>query len=242
MQSIQCENHPWFMEIFDVREKWVPVYLNSLFWAGMTTTQRVESMNSFLDKYLRRRATLSEFVVLFERALKRICDREHESDYESKYKTPKLATMLPMEKQFREAYTNTVFYRVQREMMNCLNLHCRFANQINGYNVYVVTDMSTQEYEVSFNLETKDVACICRLFETNGILCSHAFGVLSQQCESSIQDKYIVDRWRKEYKRMNLMLAGAIYTNQPELSRYFINFEVFILKNFSDYNINSMSL
>lgn len=37
-------------------------YFNHKFWAGMTTTQRAESMNAFLRNFLTRKSTLGQFV------------------------------------------------------------------------------------------------------------------------------------------------------------------------------------
>ena len=33
---------------------WVPAYMKHLFWAGMKTTQRSESINSFFDGYVHK--------------------------------------------------------------------------------------------------------------------------------------------------------------------------------------------
>lgn len=76
MEEIGYSNDTWFKNIFSIREKWVPAYLSGQFWAGMTTTQRVESMNNFLNKYLKKRENLGEFVENFEEALRRIWSRE----------------------------------------------------------------------------------------------------------------------------------------------------------------------
>ena len=39
----------WLNTIFKERERWVPCYLKHDFWAGMSITQRRESMNAFFD-------------------------------------------------------------------------------------------------------------------------------------------------------------------------------------------------
>lgn len=125
MEEIGYSNDTWFKNIFSIRDKWVPAYLSGQFWAGMTTTQRVESMNNFLHKYLKKRENLGEFVDNLEEALRRIWEREHEADHESKYKTPKLYSALPMERQFRSSYTNAIFYKCQEEFTKCVK-------QVNG--------------------------------------------------------------------------------------------------------------
>lgn len=139
MEEIGYQDDTWFRSIFSMREKWVPAYLNMRFWAGMTTTQRVESMKNFLNKYLKKKATLGQFVVNFEAALKRIWEREHEADHLSKYKTPELYSALHMERQFRSSYTNSIFYRCQEQIRDCVNLICKLKLE---------RDDSTRIYEV----------------------------------------------------------------------------------------------
>jgi hypothetical protein len=96
MADLGYQNNPWFNELFEIRGKWVPVFRNSRFWAGMTTTQRAESMNAFLHKYLSNKATLAKFVVQFDAALMTLWENEHDADHDSKYKNPTLITCLPM--------------------------------------------------------------------------------------------------------------------------------------------------
>ncbi|KAL2943937.1 Protein FAR-RED IMPAIRED RESPONSE 1 [Bienertia sinuspersici] len=50
------------MGIYKEREWWIPPYMKDMFWAGMRSTQWVESMNSFFDKYLKKQTRLYEFV------------------------------------------------------------------------------------------------------------------------------------------------------------------------------------
>ncbi|XP_021716831.1 protein FAR-RED IMPAIRED RESPONSE 1-like [Chenopodium quinoa] len=55
----------WLFE----RAMWVPAFVKHLFWAGMKTTQRVESIHSFFDGYLSKHTLLHEFVERYEEAL-----------------------------------------------------------------------------------------------------------------------------------------------------------------------------
>jgi len=56
------------------------------------------------------------------------------------------------------------------------------------------------DYRVMYNSAEKEVWCICRSFQFKGILCSHALAVLRQELVMLIPPKYILDRWRKDYK------------------------------------------
>lgn len=48
----------WLGVLYDERHRWVPVYVKDIFWAGMSTTQRNESMNVFFDGYINPKTTL----------------------------------------------------------------------------------------------------------------------------------------------------------------------------------------
>lgn len=153
----------------------------------------------------------------------RIYEREHEANHECSYRTPEPRTALPMERQFLQAYTNTIFYKCQNEIFNCVNLRYKFLLNKDGNSFFIVTDLSQQrDFEVGINLESKDVTCICSKFETCGILCCHCIGVMTQLNILSVQEKYIIDRWKKNVKRLNLMLPSSICSRPAEQSRLLI--------------------
>ncbi|KAJ3700776.1 hypothetical protein LUZ61_004481 [Rhynchospora tenuis] len=76
------QDNVWLTDMFDMRNMWVPVYLNKFFWAGMRSTQRSESINAFLDKYVNSKTTLRNFVRCFDLALARLRRRESDENYE----------------------------------------------------------------------------------------------------------------------------------------------------------------
>lgn len=125
MEELGKQNDPWFRGIFALREKWVPVYLNGQFWAGMTSTQRVESMNHFLNSYLTKRESLKEFVENFEISLKSIWQNKNAADHKSKFKIPMTHYELPMEAQLQRCYTNDIFYKCQQQFRKCVSLSCK---------------------------------------------------------------------------------------------------------------------
>jgi hypothetical protein len=94
MDKLGYRENFWFKSIYNMRERWVLAHMNDKFWAGMTTTQCVESLNTFLKKYLRQKATLGEFVIRFQEALKRIWEGEHEAEHDYKYKILRLNSAL----------------------------------------------------------------------------------------------------------------------------------------------------
>ncbi|XP_026398732.1 protein FAR1-RELATED SEQUENCE 5-like [Papaver somniferum] len=56
LEDYKLTNNEWLQGIYDLREKWAQVYSHSYFCAGITTTQRSESINKFLKSYFSREA------------------------------------------------------------------------------------------------------------------------------------------------------------------------------------------
>ncbi|KAH9740653.1 protein FAR1-RELATED SEQUENCE [Citrus sinensis] len=51
-------DNDWLNGLYEERYRWVPYYLNDCFWAGMSTTQRSESMNAFFDGFVNAKINL----------------------------------------------------------------------------------------------------------------------------------------------------------------------------------------
>ncbi|XP_041011363.1 protein FAR1-RELATED SEQUENCE 5-like [Juglans microcarpa x Juglans regia] len=80
----KLEENSWLKTIYVKREKWVPAYLRSIFCAGMSTTQRSESMNKFCKDYVRSSTMVSDFVHQYDKALNAHYLSEKEKDVKTK--------------------------------------------------------------------------------------------------------------------------------------------------------------
>ncbi|KAL2893374.1 Protein FAR-RED IMPAIRED RESPONSE 1 [Bienertia sinuspersici] len=80
------EKNSWLAKLFDDRSMWVPAYMRDKFWAGMRTTQRVESIHSFFDKYINSTTKLVEFGEKYTAAVeKKICQERKADDSDRKW-------------------------------------------------------------------------------------------------------------------------------------------------------------
>ncbi|XP_042958025.1 protein FAR-RED IMPAIRED RESPONSE 1-like [Carya illinoinensis] len=104
----------WLQSLYEERSFWVPAYLKSVFWAGMSTTQRSESMNAFFDGYVHSGTTLKEFVDQFDNALRKKVEVETIADFNSTNTTIPCLSHFNIEKQFQNLYTNAKFKELKR--------------------------------------------------------------------------------------------------------------------------------
>ncbi|KAJ3685568.1 hypothetical protein LUZ61_014732 [Rhynchospora tenuis] len=144
------QEHPWLSEIYEKRSTWIPAYFKNHFWAGMSTTQRSESMNSFLDKFVNSKTTLSQFVKQFEEALAKQRRTEIELDFQCVDEFPKTFTEEAVDDQFAGAYTHKMFYKFQKELLAVIGLKFNPCERLGGRRVYTIV-----EKKMGKNLEYK---------------------------------------------------------------------------------------
>ncbi|KAG6702636.1 hypothetical protein I3842_07G045400 [Carya illinoinensis] len=206
------------------RSFWVPVYLKTEFWVGMSTTQRSESMNAFFDGYVHSGTTLKEFVDQFDNALRKKVEVETTADFNSMNQTIPCVSHFNIEKQFLKLYTNVKFKEVQKELLGLMCCNCSLVSTQGRILKYDVLDeisaddhIKTVNFEVYFNEEEVEVKCTCALFETRGIPCRHALRVLQLKKINVMPDVYVLDRWRKDIKRRYTLLRSS-YDDQRDRS------------------------
>ena len=80
-----------------------------MFCAGMSSTQRSESMNAYFYGYIHFKTTLKQFVEQYENALTQKVEIEKLADMKSWYSFIPYTTNDDLEKQFQSTYTNDKF-------------------------------------------------------------------------------------------------------------------------------------
>ncbi|KAJ3700780.1 hypothetical protein LUZ61_004485 [Rhynchospora tenuis] len=201
------QEHPWLSEMYEKRSTWIPAYFKNHFWAGISTTQRSESMNSFLDKFVNSKTTLSQFVKQFEEALGKQRRTEIELDFQCVDGFPKTFTEEAVEDQFAGAYTHKMFYKFQKELLAVIGLKFNPCERLGGRRVYTIVEKKmgkNLEYKVDYNAEDQTYSCDCSLFQKVGIVCRHALLVYKQEDQEFVPSIYVLDRWSTHCKRNHL--------------------------------------
>nr|XP_048321205.1 protein FAR1-RELATED SEQUENCE 5-like [Ziziphus jujuba var. spinosa] len=62
IEKASLDNNDWLKSIFELRSRWVPAYVNHIFSAGMSSSQRAESSHAFFKKYVSKRNLLMDFI------------------------------------------------------------------------------------------------------------------------------------------------------------------------------------
>ncbi|XP_042950403.1 protein FAR1-RELATED SEQUENCE 5-like [Carya illinoinensis] len=227
--TYNLQENAWLQSLYTERTYWVPVFLKKIFWAGMSTTQRSESMNAFFDGYVHAKTNLKEFVDQFDNALRKKIENENGADFHSfNFRIP-LVSVSPFEEIFQELYTNSKFREVQQEVMGILGCLPILQQKDGVIATYHVEDdvrldgfIKQVTHSVYFNEVECEVKCSCGLFEMRGILCRHVFATLKANRVRSLPKKYILDRWRKDIKRKYTLISSNydVVDPRPDVSRF----------------------
>ncbi|XP_042978794.1 protein FAR1-RELATED SEQUENCE 1-like [Carya illinoinensis] len=199
IQKYDLSDNAWLNGLYNERSFWVLVYLKGVFWAGMSTTQRSESMNTFFDGFVHSGTTLKEFVDQFDNALRKKVEVETTADFNSANQTIPCSSAFRIEKQFQAVYTSAKF-----KEEGCISTY-DVLDEITIDDDHV----KSVKYTVYFNEEEVDLKCTCALFEMRGILCRHALNVCQMNKIHALPEKYILDRWRKDLKRRYTVVKSS---------------------------------
>jgi hypothetical protein len=203
INQYNLHDNRWLTTLFEERAKWVPAYVKDTFWAGISTVRRSERLEAFFDGYITPETTIKTFIEQFDTAMKLRSDREAYDDFRSFQQRPQVLSGLLFEEQFANVYTINMFQKFQDQLKQLMNVNCTEVSRSGSVVTYTVTVIGKErkfDYRVMYNSAEKEVWCICRSFQFKGILCSHALAVLRQELVMLIPPKYILDRWRKDYK------------------------------------------
>ncbi|XP_040998414.1 protein FAR1-RELATED SEQUENCE 1-like isoform X1 [Juglans microcarpa x Juglans regia] len=216
LEKYDLQGNNWLQSLYDERSFWVPVYLKNVFWAGMSTTQRSESMNAFFDGYVHSGTTFKKFIDQFDNALRKKVEVEVTADFNSSNQTIPCVSPFSIEKQFQKLYTNAKFKEVQRELIGLMCCNCTLVSTQGCISTFDVLDeiciddrTKTVHYSVFYNEEECKLKCTCALFEMRGILCRHALRVCQLKKINVLPDMYVLDRWRKDKKRRYTLIKSC---------------------------------
>jgi hypothetical protein len=140
IERFELQDNEWLASLFEDRAYWIPTYMRDTFFAGMSTTQRSESINSFFDKYVNKKTTLKEFVKQYCVALQDRQEQEAQADFRTWYPLPPFKSPSPFERKMSKVYTHEVFKKFQVEVLGAGGCYSKEVNEDNTTRTFKVED------------------------------------------------------------------------------------------------------
>ncbi|XP_027071125.2 protein FAR-RED IMPAIRED RESPONSE 1-like [Coffea arabica] len=215
LKTYGLEDNKWLKKMFDIKEKWALVYGRETFCADMTTTQRSESMNSVIKKYVSYKHGLLEFFEHFQRLLDDRRYNESVADFKGNQSTPAMTFPCRILQHAASVYTHEVYEKFKEEL--CKGIDCKWEvdGDLGNQMSYRVTPHGkTSHHLVTYDSSTNSICCSCKKFEFAGFLCSHALKILMTLNIVTIPDAYILKRWTKAAKIGNVHVSSE---SSPEM-------------------------
>ncbi|KAJ3707249.1 hypothetical protein LUZ61_010954 [Rhynchospora tenuis] len=221
IEKYDLRKNSWLQVLFNIRQKWVPLYLKETFFGEMSPTQKIETMNDFYKKYFNTRTSLKVFLTQFDMTMASRYEEEVLADLDSVRTPPTLKTASLIEKQAAKVYTKAVFNRFQEEFVQSLGYVVQKIRDGGTLKFSVTSDEdSLDTFYVTYNAARKTADCTCKNFEFCGVLCRHIFGVLLIVDPRKLPDEYFLKRWSKNAKMDLEPEAGYGVAQDSINSRY----------------------
>ncbi|KAL5542763.1 hypothetical protein UlMin_010473 [Ulmus minor] len=206
--------------LYSSRHQWADTHLRGSYFGGSTATNRCESMNAFLKRFLDEKLPLWRALQHCDHGLAALRYGELGKHAADKLSTPvlKRTSMSEIEEQFASIYTQNMFLEVRNqithsEKYNVVRHHKLKASDICTIEKYLSKDHPKRK--VTFKRIEKEMSCDCYWLETRGIPCRHVFAAMKHLHLSDIPRNIIKNRWLKECK--------DIYLSSPDAQRRFVN-------------------
>ncbi|XP_060670968.1 protein FAR-RED IMPAIRED RESPONSE 1-like [Ziziphus jujuba] len=222
-------DNEWLKSIFELRSRWVPAYVNHVFSAGMSSSQRVESSHAFFKRIISKKNLLMDFILRFNRALAHQHHEDLNADHVDINEKPVLKQPLEMEKQMAEIYTRKIFYTFQDELWHSLVTVPQIVSENDTNKMYTVQNCPNggvpRFQEIPYDKVLDYASCSCKKFKSEGIPCRHILAFLRLFGDIPVPNQYIMKRWTRVAK------SQIIYDKEELVDSIMSNEEAAVIVN-----------
>ncbi|XP_042436421.1 protein FAR1-RELATED SEQUENCE 9-like [Zingiber officinale] len=167
----------------------------------MTTTQRSESMNSIVKKYVTYK---HKFLDFFNHVQRLLDDRRYEelkADFRSNTTVPYLMFPIEILKHASEIYTPETYKCFQQEWCLSHDSSIEICEDVDTFIKYKVTPHKKRNHHiVTLDKKCEKIECSCKKFEFARILCSHILKIFTWKNIMKILSEYVLKRWTRKAK------------------------------------------
>lgn len=165
LQTYKLQTNDWLKKLYSIKEKWALVYGRQMFCGDLTTTQRSESMNSALKKYVSYKHNNLQFFHHFQRMVDYRHHEELKEDIKTNHTTPDLPFPVALLIHAVSVYTREVFEIFKEELRKA---HDSIMEPCNAeVSEYKVTLRGRHHLPriVTYNSSMCEVSCSCKKFQ-----------------------------------------------------------------------------
>nr|GEX10581.1 FAR1 DNA binding domain, zinc finger, SWIM-type, MULE transposase domain, FHY3/FAR1 family [Tanacetum cinerariifolium] len=155
MDEFDLGSHKWLCDLYNMRHRWIPGFLNDEDMFGlMRTTSRSESENRYFNRFTNPNLTLVEFISHFESAMDIQRYSQKKNDHESRYNRPEFRTDWQLEKDAAELFTLNIFYEIQDEIVASIAKFLSVnVEQMGWFDKYFIRDTEVKKWDDSSQFE-----------------------------------------------------------------------------------------
>lgn len=207
LEKYDLRKHAWLQAIYNIRQKWVPLYMMGTFFAEISPTQKLETMNDFYKKYFNTKTTLEVFLNQFDSTMTSRYENEAQADIDTRLNEATTRTASPIEKQAASTYTKAVFSRFQEEFTESLGYIIQKTEEgrVSKFSITKDEDDPSDTFCVTYNASSKMAKCSCKYFKFSGILCRHILGVFIIVDPRTLPPDYFLKRWTRNARHDELL-------------------------------------
>ena len=244
----------WVQDIYEKREMWGEAYFQGVFLAGMTTTQRAESVNSLMKSYLEPNLSITQFIQKFHRALQQMRSKFIENQVDSEVRKPVARSdiaLVGLEKHAADICTKKIFKKIRKnitaEQRLIVDDTSRLGEREFKFSFRQYKDnVETRRWGVHIDLDNSIFLCDCMMLQSKGIPCSHILSGFKSMGLEDFPYGSIHPRWLLETgKRLRISFPEPLTQNglnQTELGCVFMQFvNIYQMLKQDDSNLSNVN-
>ncbi|XP_004305996.1 PREDICTED: protein FAR-RED IMPAIRED RESPONSE 1-like [Fragaria vesca subsp. vesca] len=224
VENSGLSDNGWLKIMYDIQSTWVPAYVNHMFSAGMSSSQRAESGHVFYKRFISKENTLIDFMIQFSRAVTRQRHMELIEDHVDINEKPNFDSQFEMADQMARVYTHECFKEFYAQLSQCCNYRFELSHENDTYMVYTALRKKMENPKgrvITYAKDSDFVSCSCKKFEMAGIpynrdllarrsrLCQYAVDVIDKIIGSEEASALFLDSLKDVLDKHNHKMADG---------------------------------
>ncbi|KAM6587621.1 hypothetical protein CsatA_010226 [Cannabis sativa] len=215
----------WCAKAYSSKLMWGEAFVRGHFCAGMRTTQRNESMNATLKKFLLASYPLREFIQCIDIGVSKLRYNEAQKMFKNKHTSPQLPSLTdpvrPYYKNASEIYTYELYIKVANEIRKEAGYRISHFDDCGDHLLLSLIRFQHGEisYKVRYYKINNHFKCDCLLFETEGYPCKHIWASMKHFNISRLPPSLILKQWTKEATTSSTPPEQGVSNNQEQLTQ-----------------------